>query len=179
MEFLSIETLKEQFGNENLDCLLESLNDLRKQAITLIDAEKYDALVSAVANQDYDATMTAIQAIDKEHNTVLVHLQDLDPAASGIDDTTEIDNLIELALVHEIILDHTYSAVESTTLIATSSFVDFIRECELDAGNIASHLIEYVDWKNYAEQGTIDYEEVEISAPNTLGLDNETFYCRK
>lgn len=179
MNYLTTETLKKYFNQENLNLLVEDLRALRKQAITLIDADVYDALVNAVANEDYDATMSAILSSDDQEIMALDHFLDLDPSASGVEDSTNIDNLIELAEVHVLIIDHSCNAIEETTLIAVTHFSDHIREIEVGAGNIASHLEQEFPWGKYAETAAIDYEQVKVKAPNTLGLDSANFYIRK
>lgn len=183
-DFLSLENVKDFFDNLDHEQAVQGLTVMRPYLLTVISADQLEALIKAVDDASFDEFVKVMHQADEQGITVFASI-DFNDAEEEIYNqlpSADTESLIEVMRCYEALEDNNYSGSELNNIAFVSSehFESYIRDTEIDAGNIASHLEKYIDWEDFADDvRRSDYGSVEIDAPNLLGGASIEYFYRK
>ena len=186
MNFLSLSDLTAAFSDLDQASTIQDLMAVRPFMISVMPESVVLNICASIEALDFDAFITAFHESDEHGVTWFDHLDLSDMPDHLLKETQDsalnLKKLIELVELYEVLENNNYSGMdlESVAFIAESYFEQYMRDCQVEEGSVANHLVDYVDWSTFAHNvRNADYGAVKVNAPHTLQIEDADYFYRK
>lgn len=178
MNFLSMNCVQDLFLNLAYDSLQGELQSINDYLLTVATAKEIDALIAAIRSEDLDQFIGAMQAAC-EHGITLHSRIDVDDV--DLDESEDLHNLVEaleIMKIYEILEDNNHSGmgIDSIAFINANYFETYAKDEAIDNSWVSDHVVDCVNWSDYADKMKVQYKSVMVECPNLLKANSLEFY---
>ena len=185
MQLISVATAKELFEDFNHDALVAELKAATPYLNTIATPEEIKSLIVSVEAQSFGAVISALQSADADGSTFhsRIDINDIpDDMVADVDaDLSEMVKSLELMQIYEMLEDNNYtgSDLENIAFIHADHFEEYVQDEATDNDWVAEHVIDCVNWSDYAHKMKMQYGSATIECPNLLNESSSEFFYSK
>lgn len=172
MNFITVDIIFKKFLELDQENLISKLNEVKAFIMSESGCteENFASLITAIENNETEKLFSLLLNLNIEY---------VDLGDSNLDDMGDLTEFFELLAVYVELSNKCYGDnLNSVTFIGADYFADYLKQGEIDQGNIAEHLISNMNWEKFADEVRIDYSSLNINAPNALGIDDAEYLVR-
>ena len=174
MNFLSTSNLEDFFNEFDHKALVTELNSVHDYLTSIIDEKVVHSLIAAINNSDFKKFIKAMQESNEVGHTFhsIIDFED---------QYLHVSKAIELMELYEALEDHNYTSceIDGIAFIEAEYFETYIKEQAIENGDVVEHMVDCVNWSDYAHKMKQQYGSVDMECPLLLGKTNLEFFYPK